>query len=172
MGPIIPLSPRYHSHMPTIALPDGSTRSFDAPISVADVALDIGAGLAKAALGGVVDGVLVDCSHVIHNDATLAIVTGPRGKADPSVDALFLMRHSAAHVMAEAIEQLFPGVSLVYGPPVEGGFYYDIAMPDGVQISSDDFERIEASMADIMAQDRPFTRHDVPVDEGMKRLTS
>ncbi len=158
--------------MPTIALPDGSTRSFDAPVTVADVAADIGPGLAKAALGGVVDDVLVDCGHVMHEDATLAIVTGPRGKDEPSEHALFLIRHSAAHVMAEAIEALFPGVALVYGPPVEGGFYYDIAVPDGMKISSDDFDRIEAHMVEIMDEDRPFTRHELPIAEGMKRLES
>ena len=158
--------------MPTIALPDGSTRCFDAPVTVADVAADIGPGLAKAALGGMVDGVLVDCSHVIAHDSTLAIVTGPRGKDEPSEHALYLMRHSAAHVMAEAIEDLFPGVSLVYGPPVEGGFYYDMAVPDGMKISSDDFDRIEARMAQIMGEDRPFTRHELPVAEGMARLES
>ncbi|MCH2138550.1 MAG: threonine--tRNA ligase [Phycisphaerales bacterium] len=158
--------------MPTIVLPDGSSRSFDAPVSVADVAADIGAGLAKAALGGRVDGELVDCSHVITDDAQLAIVTPPRGKDDPSDDALFLMRHSAAHVMAEAIEDLFPSVQLVYGPPVDGGFYYDIAVPEGTRISSDDFERIEERMAEIVAEDRPFTRYEHPPAQGMARLES
>ena len=167
---MVPPAWRYHAPMPTIALPDGSTRDFDGPVTVADVASDIGPGLAKAALGGVVNGDLVDCSHVIKNDATLAIVTGPRGKDDASDHALFLMRHSAAHVMAEAIEDLFPGVQLVYGPPVEGGFYYDIAVPDGTVISSDDFERIEARMTEIIAEDRPFTRHELPVAQGMQRL--
>jgi threonyl-tRNA synthetase len=158
--------------MPTIALPDGSTRTFDGPVSVADVAADIGPGLAKAALGGVVDGELVDCSHVMEADAELAVVTGPRGKDDASEHALFLMRHSAAHVMAEAIENLFPDVQLVYGPPVDGGFYYDIAIGDGQAISSDDFDRIEQRMAEIIDEDRPFTRHALPVKEGMARLQS
>ncbi|MCH2135683.1 MAG: threonine--tRNA ligase [Phycisphaerales bacterium] len=158
--------------MPTVSLPDGSTRSFDTPVRVLDVASDIGPGLAKAALGGVVDGTIVDCAHIIDADCALQIITGPRGKADPSDEALFLIRHSAAHVMAEAIEDLFPGVQLVYGPPVEGGFYYDIAEPEdgSPRISSDDFDRIEARMREIMAEDRPFTRHVLPVEEGMARL--
>ena len=105
--------------MPVITLPDGTKKTYDAPVTAAQVAADIGAGLAKAALGAKIDGVLCDLGIKISRDAQLAIVTPKKrdGTIDP--DALFLVRHSAAHIMAEAISNLFPGVQLVYGPPVE-----------------------------------------------------
>ncbi len=157
--------------MPKITLPDGSIREYDKPITAAEVAADIGAGLAKAAIGAKIDNELRDLGAVIDHDAELAIVTPIDRKSGESTDdALYLIRHSCAHVMAEAIQRLFPGVQLVYGPPVENGFYYDIYVPEGVSISSADFERIEAEMAKIIAEDRPFTRYELPVDEGMKKL--
>ncbi len=156
--------------MPTITLPDGSSRSFDGPVSPADVAADIGPGLAKAAIGAKVNGTLVGLDEVIDTDVDLALITLPRGKAPADDEALWLIRHSAAHVMAEAIQQVYPDAQLVYGPPVDGGFYYDIAMPDGQAISSDDFEAIEAIMTDIIAEDRPFVRHACDIESGMERL--
>ena len=156
--------------MPTITLPDGSTRSFDRPVSPAEVAADIGPGLAKAAVGAKIDGTLVGLDEVIESNVDLSLITLPRGKAHADDDALWLIRHSAAHVMAEAIQRVYPEAQLVYGPPVDGGFYYDIAMPEGKAISSDDFERIEAIMAEIIAEDRPFVRHACSVAEGMARL--
>jgi len=156
--------------MPAIKLPDGSVRQYDQPVSAAKVAADIGPGLAKAAIGAKVDGVLTDLSAPIDRDCSLAIVTerSRDGSTDP--DALWLIRHSAAHVMAEAIERLFPGVRLVYGPPVEQGFYYDIAFPDGRAMSSEDFARVEAEMARIVAENRPFSRYELAVTEGMEKL--
>ncbi|MDP6312083.1 MAG: threonine--tRNA ligase [Phycisphaerales bacterium] len=156
--------------MPTITLPDGSQRTFDAPITTGGVAADIGAGLAKAALGARVDGILVGLDHLIDSDAEVAIITPPRGKDPCSDDALWLIRHSAAHVMAEAVQAVYPDAMLVYGPPVENGFYYDIALPEGVSISSDDFERIESHMNEIIKADRPFTRCDMDLSSGMERL--
>jgi len=156
--------------MPTITLPDGSQRTFDTSMTTLDLAADIGPGLAKAALGARVDGVLVGMDHLIESDAEVAIITPPRGKDPGSDDALWLIRHSAAHVMAEAVQMVYPEAMLVYGPPVENGFYYDIALPDGVSISSDDFERIEAHMDEIIKADRPFTRSDLGVEPGMERL--
>ena len=103
--------------MPVITLPDGSQRNFDASISVHDVAADIGAGLAKAALAGVVDGREVDTSYVIKGDVSLSIVT------DRDDAAIEIIRHSTAHLLAQAVQQLFPGTQVTIGPTVEDGLY-------------------------------------------------
>ncbi len=156
--------------MPDIRLPDGSVRSYDHPVTAAEVARDIGAGLAKAALGAKVDGELCDLSRTLDHDCGLAIVTPKSrdGAADPQ--ALALLRHSAAHVMAEAILRLFPKAKLVYGPPLETGFYYDISFEGERPISTDDFPAIEAEMAKIVAENRPFTRYEMPFDQGLAKL--
>jgi threonyl-tRNA synthetase len=159
--------------MPRITLPDGSIREFDKPVTAYEVAANIGAGLAKAAIGARIDGELRDLNALIDRDASIALITTvDRKTGESSPDALYLIRHSAAHVMAEAIQKLFPGVLLVYGPPVEDGFYYDMFVPHDAPISSDDFERIEAEMAKIVAEDRPFIRYEKPAAEGMKKLQS
>ena len=158
--------------MPQITLPDGTTRDYDAPVTPAQVAADIGPGLAKAALGAHINGELADLSTVIESDAQLALVTAKNRDGDPDEDGLFLIRHSCAHVMAEAIEELFPGTRLVYGPPVENGFYYDIAFPEGSMISSEDFARIEEAMKRIVKEDRTFTRYELPCSEGLEKLRS
>ena len=163
-----------------ITLPDGSEKSFDKPVSAADVAADIGAGLAKAAIGAKVNGELYDLNRPLPDDPNgceLAIITRPRedkkGKSKwrdgkPDADALYLLRHSCAHVMAEAICRLWPNTELAYGPPLENGFYYDIKLDD--PISSDDFEKIEAEMKKIVEEDRPFTRYELAPKEGFKKL--
>ncbi len=157
-----------------ITLPDGSEKTYDGPVTAARVAADIGPGLAKAAIGAKVDGVLVDLHRPITRDATLAIITAPRvdkdgrSKGEPNPDALYLLRHSTAHVMAEAIQRLWPNALLAYGPPLDTGFYYDIALD--APISSDDFPRIETEMKKIVAEDRPFTRYELPVKQGMAKL--
>lgn len=156
--------------MPTITLPDRSTRRFDGPVTGAGIAASIGAGLARAAIGIRVNGVLCDLGDVIETDADVAIVTQPRPGQSPSDDALYLLRHSCAHVMAEAIQRLHPGVQLVYGPPVEQGFYYDMRLPEGQALSSDDFPKIEAEMARIVSEDRPFTRVSLHAAAGLDRL--
>jgi threonyl-tRNA synthetase len=156
--------------MPTIRLPDGSSRTFDAPTSPAEVALAIGPRLAAAAVAARIDGRLADLSTPIERDADLAIVTPRRRDGSVDEEALQLLRHSAAHVMAEALQRAFPGLELVYGPPVEQGFYYDVAPPPGVSISGDDLPRIEAIMKEIVAEDRPFTRHELPAEAGLDRL--
>jgi len=158
--------------MPTITLPDGSTRQYDTDITPLQVAADIGPGLAKAALGARVDGELVGVHHTISEDANLALLTPPRGDAECDGDVLWLLRHSAAHVMAEAVQSIYPEAKLVYGPPVDEGFYYDLALPDGTTISTGDFDRIEAAMAEIVKADRPFTVTEVSVTDGMDRLES
>jgi threonyl-tRNA synthetase len=156
--------------MPRITLPDGSVKEFAAPVTAAEVAASIGAGLAKAAVGAKVDGELRDLSAVLDRDCALAIVTPRKREGGADADALFLIRHSTAHVMAEAIQKLFPHVRLVYGPPLETGFYYDISFEGGKAISTDDFPAIEAEMARIVAENRPFTRYELPAAKGMEKL--
>jgi threonyl-tRNA synthetase len=158
--------------MPRITLPDGTVKDFTAPVTAAEVAASIGAGLAKAAIGAKVNGELRDLSTLLTTDCSLSIVTPKKreGGADP--DGLFLVRHSAAHVMAEAIQRLFPNAKLVYGPPVDTGFYYDISFDGGRSMSTDDFAAVEAEMAKIVAENRPFTRYDMPAAEGLKKVQS
>ena len=156
--------------MPRITLPDGSTRDYDNQTTPGDVAADIGPGLAKAALGAKINGTLCDLSTPIDSDVELALVTAKNRAGEIDEDALFLLRHSCAHVMAEAITNLFPGTQLVYGPPVENGFYYDMAFTDGAGVSSDDFEKIEAEMTRIVNEDRAFCRYEMPLDTGMAKL--
>jgi threonyl-tRNA synthetase len=158
--------------MPVITLPDGSKRTYDKPVTAAQVAADIGAGLAKAAVGAKVDGELRDLSTSLEKDCALAIVTPKRREGGADADALFLIRHSTAHVMAEAIQRLFPQAKLVYGPPLDTGFYYDISFEGGKAISADDFAAIEAEMAKIVAENRPFTRYEMPAAKGMDKLKS
>ena len=136
--------------MPQITLPDGSSRNFDQAVSVHDVAANIGAGLAKAALAGKVDGQLVDTSYVIEQDAEVAIITT---KSD---EALVLIRHDAAHVMAQAVQELFPGTQVTIGPAIEDGFYYDFAREEA--FTPDDLETIEKRMQEIVGRDLPIER--------------
>jgi threonyl-tRNA synthetase len=156
--------------MPDIRLPDGAVRSYDRTVTAAEVARDIGAGLAKAALGAKIDGELSDLARRLDRDCALAIVTPKTRDGAADADALSLIRHSTAHVMAEAIGRLFPHAKLVYGPPLETGFYYDIAFEGGRPISTDDFPAIEAEMAKIVAENRAFTRYELPFDEGFEKL--
>jgi len=136
--------------MPQITLPDGSSRRFEQPVTVHEVAADIGAGLSKAALAGKVDGQLVDASFLIQQDAELAIITA---KSD---EALELIRHDAAHVMAQAVQELFPGTQVTIGPAVEDGFYYDFAREE--PFSPDDLNKIEDRMREIVGRDLPIER--------------
>lgn len=136
--------------MPFITLPDGSTRQFDQPVSVYDVAGDIGAGLAKATLAGVVNGREVDASFQIEGDAELRIITGRDDQA------LEILRHSTAHLLAQAVQQLFPGTQVTIGPTVDDGFYYDFAADHNFTL--EDLEKIEARMKELVASDLPVTR--------------
>ena len=156
--------------MPKITLPDGSSRQYDAPTTAAQVAADIGPGLAKAALGAKVDGQLCDLSTTLDRDCALALVTPKSRDGQVDADALSMLRHSCAHIMAEAIAKLFPGTMLVYGPSLESGFYYDMAFPNGRAPSTDDFAAIESEMAKIIAENRTFTRSDLSVDAGLAKL--
>ena len=142
-----------------IVLPDGSTKEVADGSTVADVAASIGAGLAKAALGGVVDGQLVDLSAPVTDGAQVSIVTSK------SPEALPLLRHSTAHVMAAALIDLYGDVKFGVGPSIEDGFYYDVKMPEGKELSPDDFEAIEARMNEIVKADEPFERKVVTREE-------
>ena len=146
--------------MPVITLPDGSERNFDASISVHDVAADIGAGLAKAALAGVVDGREVDTSYVIKGDVSLSIVT------DRDDAAIEIIRHSTAHLLAQAVQQLFPGTQVTIGPTVEDGFYYDFA--SGHNFTLEDLDKIEARMVELAADDLSVERIVAPRDKAIE----
>src|SRR4051812_8007665 len=151
------------SIMAVVKLPDGSKREVPDGSSVMQVAESIGRGLAKAAVAGRVDGKIVDLSSKLDGgEHDLSILT------DRDPEALLVLRHSTAHVMAEAIQRLYPNALLAYGPALETGFYYDIALE--TPISSNDFPKIEAEMEKIVAENRPFTRYELNFDEGMQRL--
>jgi threonyl-tRNA synthetase len=136
--------------MINITLPDGSQRPFEHPVTVAEVAASIGAGLAKAALAGKVDGKLVDTSHRIESDAKLEIVT------DKHPDALDVLRHSTAHLLAQAVQRLFPGTQVTIGPVVDNGFYYDFAYER--PFTPEDLPKIEAEMLKIVGEKHAVTR--------------
>ena len=133
-----------------LTLPDGSVRRFDGPVTGAQVAADIGPGLAKAALAVRVDGRMTDLSVPIERDASLAVVTAK------DADALDLLRHDCAHVLAEAVQELYPGTQVTIGPTIENGFYYDFARDE--PFSTDDLAKIEQKMHEIVDRDAPFTR--------------
>ncbi len=137
--------------MPAITLPDGSVRQFDAPVTGTTLAEAIGPGLARAALAMKLDGKLVDMSTVIEHDAQAMFVTRRDG------DALELLRHDCAHVLAEAVQALYPGTQVTIGPSIENGFYYDFAAE--VPFTPEDFPAIEAKMREIIARGAPFVRH-------------
>ena len=143
-----------------IALPDGSVKELAAGATVADVAASIGAGLAKAALAGKVDGTLVDLTATVTDGATVEIITAK------SPEALHIMRHSCAHIMAEAVQELYPGTQIAFGPATDDGYFYDFELPNN--ISPDDFGAIEKKMAEIVKADKPFVREVVSIDEAKK----
>jgi len=146
--------------MPVITLPDGSQRRFDHPVTVEEVARAIGPGLAKAALAGRVDGRLVDTSHVINSDANLAIVT------DKEPDGLEIIRHSTAHLLAQAVKELFPEAQVTIGPVIEDGFYYDFAYER--PFTPEDLAAIEAKMTELANADQKVNRRVMPRDEAVK----
>jgi len=153
-----------------VTLPDGSVRESDSPTTPREIAESIGSRLAKAAVGAKIDGVLSDLDTPIDRDCALQIVTPTTRDKEPDPDALYLVRHSAAHVMAEAIQRIVPEAMLVYGPPLDNGFYYDIAFPEERHLRESDFEAIEREMASIVEEDRPFTRYELGAREGMDKL--
>ena len=145
--------------MPVVTLPDGSQRRFDQPVTVDEVAAGIGAGLRKAALAGRVNGKLVDTSYVIADDANLAIVT------DKDADGLDIIRHSTAHLLAQAVKELFPDAQVTIGPVIEDGFYYDFAYER--PFTTEDLAAIEAKMAELAKADQKVTRRVLSRDEAV-----
>ena len=146
--------------MPAITLPDGSRREFDKPVTVQEVAASIGPGLARATLAGKLNGAVVDSSCLIENDAQLAIITA---RDD---EALELVRHDAAHVMAQAVQELYPGTQVTIGPAIEDGFYYDFARDE--PFSPEDLKKIEDRMHAIVKRDLPIRREVWSRDEAIR----
>src|ERR1700726_4588136 len=146
--------------MPIVTLPDGSQRPFDRPVTVDEVAASIGPGLRKAALAGRVDGKLVDTSYVISGDVEVAIVT------DKDPEALQIIRHSTAHLLAQAVKELFPDAQVTIGPVIEDGFYYDFAYKR--PFSTEDLAAIEAKMTELAKADERVTRRVMARDEAVK----
>jgi len=146
--------------MPQVTLPDGSKREFDAPVSIMDIASDIGPGLAKAALAGTVDGRLVDTAFTISEDASIGIITN---KSDEAMD---LVRHSTAHLLAQAVKQLYPEAQVTIGPVIENGFYYDFAYER--PFTPEDLEKIEARMSELAQQAIPIERSVLSRDEAVR----
>ena len=150
--------------MPVIRLPDGSERSFDAPVTVAEVAMNIGAGLAKAALAGKVNGNLVDTSYLIREDVELAIIT------DKNPEGLDVIRHSAAHLLAYAVKELFPDAQVTIGPVIENGFFYDFSYKRA--FTPEDLIAIEKKMSELAKRDELVTRKVLPRDEAVAYFNS
>jgi threonyl-tRNA synthetase len=150
--------------MPTVRLPDGATREFPGPVTIAEIASSIGPGLAKAALAGKVDGRLVDTSHTVSVDCDIAIVTAK----DP--EGLDVIRHSTAHLLAHAVKELFPEAQVTIGPVIENGFYYDFSYSRS--FTPDDLVVIEKRMAEIAGRDFPVAREVKPRDEAVNYFAS
>ena len=149
--------------MPQITLPDGSRRSFDNPVTVFEVAQSIGTGLARAALAGRVDGKLVDTSYLIENNANLAIIT------DKDADGVEIIRHSTAHLMAYAVQELFPDAQVTIGPAIEDGFYYDFAYKR--PFTPEDLAAIEKKMTELAKADIPIERFELSRNDAIKFFT-
>ena len=145
----------------TITLPDGSSRELPEGATGTDLARSIGRRLAQAAVIVNVDGVERDLGDPLPDGATVAVVTAESDRG------LYTIRHSTAHVMAQAVLDLWPGATFGIGPPVEDGFYYDFELPEGGTFSADDLPRIEARMREIIAEGQPFVRRECPVAEGL-----
>src|SRR5712691_4492325 len=150
--------------MPKIRLPDGAVKSFDGPVTVAEVAQAIGPGLARAALAGRVDGKLVDTSHRIESDSELAIIT------ERDREGVEILRHSTAHLLAYAVKDLFPEAQVTIGPVVENGFYYDFSFKR--PFTPDDLDAIEKRMAELAKKDLPVTREVWPRDKAVQYFKS
>jgi threonyl-tRNA synthetase len=146
----------------TVTLPDGSARDLPAGSTGADLASSIGRGLAKAAVAVEVDGQARDLGAPLPSGATVSVIT------DSTEDGRHILRHSTAHVLAQAVTDLWPGAKYAIGPPIEDGFYYDFDLPGGAHFSDDDLERIEGRMREIVAEDQKFVREEHSVEEGLE----
>lgn len=149
-------------HMISVTLPDGSQRQFDHSVSIHDVAFDIGAGLARAALAGKVNGVLVDTNYLIEQDADIAIIT------ERDEEGLDIIRHSTSHLMAQAVKQLFPEAQVTIGPVIDDGFYYDFAYAPG--FTPEDLTKIEKRMVELVKQDLPLVREEISREAGIEKF--
>ena len=147
-----------------VTLPDGSKREFDSPVTVGDVAASIGAGLARAALAGKVNGKLLDLSHPITENSTVSIVT------DKDPEGLEIIRHSTSHLMAQAVKELYPEAQITIGPVIENGFYYDFSLPK--HLTNEDLPLIEKKMDEIVKRDLPIVREEMDRDEAVKYFNS
>lgn len=147
-----------------VTLPDGSKREFNSPVTVGDVAASIGAGLARAALAGKVNGKLVDLSHPITENSTVSIVT------DKDPEGLEIIRHSTSHLMAQAVKELYPQAQITIGPVIENGFYYDFSLPK--HLTNEDLPLIEKKMDEIVKRDLPIVREEMDRDEAVKYFNS
>ena len=147
-----------------VTLPDGSKREFDSPVTVGDVAASIGAGLARAALAGKVNGKLVDLSHPITENSTVSIVT------DKDPEGLEIIRHSTSHLMAQTVKELYPEAQITIGPVIENGFYYDFSLPK--HLTNEDLPLIEKKMDEIVKRDLPIVREEMDRDEAVKYFNS
>lgn len=147
-----------------VTLPDGSKREFDSPVTVGDVAASNGAGLARAALAGKVNGKLVDLSHPITENSTVSIVT------DKDPEGLEIIRHSTSHLMAQAVKELYPEAQITIGPVIENGFYYDFSLPK--HLTNEDLPLIEKKMDEIVKRDLPIVREEMDRDEAVKYFNS
>ncbi|HZQ59259.1 MAG TPA: threonine--tRNA ligase, partial [Acidimicrobiales bacterium] len=143
----------------SVTLPDGSSREVAAGATVADVAAAIGPKLAKAAVAGSVDGQMVDLGRRVEDGEEVAIVTGD------SEAGRHVLRHSTAHVLAQAVTSLWPGAKYAIGPAIENGFYYDFELPGGARFTDEDLRRIEERMREIVREDQPFRREEHTIDE-------
>ena len=150
--------------MVSIRLPDGSVRQYEHPVTVAEVAASIGPGLAKAALGGKIDGELVDTSALIDHDVSLAIVT------EKDADGLDIIRHSTAHLLAYAVKDLYPEAQVTIGPVIDNGFYYDFSY--NRPFTPEDLEKIEKRMQELAKKDEPVSRRVVSRDEAVDYFKS
>jgi threonyl-tRNA synthetase len=160
MWPLVWVTAEKENSMPVITLPDGSQREFDSAVTVLDVAADIGPGLAKATLAGIVSGQEVDASYLIEQDANLSIVT------DRSDEALEIIRHSSAHLLAMAVKELFPSAQVTIGPVIEDGFYYDFSFERA--FTPEDLEAIEQRMHELAKQDFAIAREEWDRDEAVE----
>ena len=148
----------------SVKLPDGSARTLREGATAADLAASIGRGLAKAAVAATVDGRQADLTTPLPDGATVAIITSNTD------EGRYVLRHSTAHVMAQAVTDLFPGAKYAIGPAIEDGFYYDFALPGEAHFTDDDLVRIEARMREIVAEDQPFVREELSREEGLARF--
>ena len=162
LRPFVSVTTRREFHMISVTLPDGSQRQFDHSVSIHDIAFDIGAGLARAALAGKVNGVLVDTSYLIEQDADIAIIT------ERDDEGLDIIRHSTSHLMAQAVKQLFPEAQVTIGPVIDDGFYYDFSYEPG--FTPEDLTKIEKRMAELVKQDIPLVREEISREAGIEKF--